>query len=67
MNYDDLPSVLPAMPPPTANGPMGNHTCEIGIPNSMIGSIIGRAGSRINEIRLNIVYYLLFNKKNNIW
>ena len=39
------------MQPPTASGPMGNHICEIAIPNSMIGSIIGRAGSRINEIR----------------
>ncbi|KAG8701206.1 RNA binding protein, heterogenous nuclear RNP-K like protein [Ceratobasidium sp. 394] len=41
----------PRSPPPTASPPAALRTQNISIPSDMVGCIIGRAGSKITEIR----------------
>lgn len=42
----------PYTPPAHFNPPQAQATQEIYIPNSLVGSIIGKGGNKINEIRL---------------
>lgn len=44
-----VPGPYPGYPPPAAPQPM--QTQEIFIPNALVGCIIGKGGSKINEIR----------------